>query len=370
MNNDVLGDLIAEAALCAFSKLTCKSGKPSIRSNGVQEWTVMASVVAIMDNETIEPLTIATGVKVMPNRVRAFSQGFIVHDMHAEILALRLFNFFLLHECAKESSIWVEQGGSNAKYRLKPSVKLALFVTEPPCGDCSMEYLASSLDSNEPWTEQAELFLNDQFHRGRNNFDRVGVVRTKPGRPDSLISYSKSCSDKLCLKQLTGICNTTTALIFDPIYLDYLVVNGVKTKNFERCFINRLSGIEPRVHHLKLLHYTNDGYEYHKAQDKEPSPVSLLYIVPSQFVQVLNNGIKNGAAAAKNKTPKAGTESIICNQSFITAFNKLISTPSTIASPTYLQLKRSQVNRERLKNIGKTTLQNWKPTDDDEFSII
>ena len=107
MNHSSLADRISEVIVNNFNGLNIKSGKPTVRSNGVQEWTVLAGLVALIydTNDTEEPeiypITIATGVKALPNRFRDFSEGAMVHDLHAEILAIRLFNWFLLDECSK-----------------------------------------------------------------------------------------------------------------------------------------------------------------------------------------------------------------------------------------------------------------------------
>ena len=352
MNNG-LGNHIATAVIKQFNDLNLKSGKPATRSNGVTEWTVLASVVAIDDNRIV-PITLATGVKVLPDKVRSYSQGGVVHDMHAEVLALRLFNYFLLEEAMNPQSSWIER-----RHKLKfKDVKLALFVSEPPCGDASMNYLSSSLESNEAWASSR----TGSFVRGRNNFDQLGVVRTKPGRTDSLISYSKSCSDKLCLKQLTGICNAATAHIFEPIYLDYLVVNKVGVADFDRCFKSRFQ--TEHVHYLELLPYDTDAYEFHKADDKEPCPLSLLYVVPLNVHQVLNNGVKNGAFV-KNRAPKPGGESIISNNSFM----KMLCRLCQIDQPTYNLFKMADTERQALKCLGQKLLRNWRHTSIDNFDL-
>ncbi|KAI5955961.1 hypothetical protein KGF57_003446 [Candida theae] len=351
-----LGSDIATAVITEFNKLNAKSGKPTTRSNGVKEWTVLAGVVAITSDSKITPITLATGVKVLPDKVRSYSNGKVVHDMHAEILALRLFNYFLLEEASNLPSAWVERYHNQVRFR--KDAKLALFVSEPPCGDVSMNYLSSLLESNDSWTSSS----TEGFYRGRNHFDQLGVVRTKPGRTDSLISYSKSCSDKLCLKQLTGICNAATSHIFEPIYLEYLVVNNVDTADFDRCFKNRFQ--TENGHYLKLLKYKTKAYEFHKSDEKEPSPLSLLYIVPHNLLQVLNNGVKNGAFI-KNKAPKPGGESIISNKSFLQKLTRICK----VNESRYSQFKAFHNTRQAIKQEGRDLLQNWRPTSIDDFDL-
>lgn len=351
--NHELGNSIASNVIDTFNGLTIKSGKPVVRSNGVEEWTVLASVVAIVNNN-IMPITLATGVKTLPNKVRSYSNGLMVHDMHAEILALRLFNYYLLE---KDCPL-VEYLEDTRK--LKCDVKLALFISEPPCGDASMSYISSSLTDNEPWTPRKKQKLN----RGRNNFGELGVVRTKPGRSDSLISYSKSCSDKLCLKQLVGICNATTSTLFrDNIFLDYLVTKNLSFEDFHRCFRTRFD-LRNATHPLQLLAYNCDGYGFTKSEKKSPSPLCLLHIVPLKVIQVLNNGVKNGSFI-KDKPPKKGGESIICNQHFMRKLKQI----RDVDYPDYLTFKHSNKERLALKRMGKEKLKDWVLSNADNFLL-
>lgn len=374
MGNE-LGNNIAKCVIEEFNRLNLKSGKPVTRSNGIKEWTVLASVVALVEEEII-PITLSTGVKALPDKTRTYSHGLMVHDMHAEILSLRLFNWYLLDECTKlrsnpsdKSSILLESEGDY--FKLKPGIKLALFISEPPCGDGSMQYLSSTLEDNKPWedvpNEPPKKIQKQDVHRGRSNFDKLGIVRTKPGRSDSLITLSKSCSDKLCLRQLIGITNAVTSSLFkEEIYLDYIVVKGMHSEDFQRCFISRFK--LPGAHHLKLIEYDSDEYEYHKpnaGQNMVPAPLSLLCVLPTKMVQVLNNGVKNGSFV-KNKPPRAGGESIICKRSLVGKLKELKS----LECKDYNELKSSNKKRESLKTIGKETLSNWVSTSSDNFEIL
>ncbi|RLV92812.1 hypothetical protein JA1_002933 [Spathaspora sp. JA1] len=381
-----LGNKIAKKVTKSFNDLKIKSGKPTQRSNGVKEWTILASIVALIkkdddDDYDIYPITLSTGVKALPNKARTYSQGLIVHDMHAEILSLRLFNWYLLDEVEKLTtdlqyiSKLIES--ANGTFKLKSNVKLALFVTEPPCGDASMIYLTTNTTDNKPWKQDIEedvprkkQKIQSDIQRGRNNFDKLGIVRTKPGRSDSLITLSKSCSDKLCLRQLTGICNSVTSNLFrqNPIYLDYLVVKNINQDDFTRCFHTRFD--TPLAKYLDLIRYDADiEYDYGKPDSEEnkevsPSQLSLLYVIPKNIVQVLNNGVKNGAFV-KNKPPKKGGESFICNQSFLRKFKSI----EPMDFKSYIEFKRSNIEREQQKELGKQILGNWVSTDDDNFTF-
>ncbi len=51
---------------------------------------------------------------------------------------------------------------------------------------------------------------------GRSYFSHLGLVRRKPSRPDAPPTLSKSCSDKLALKQSTSLLSSLTSLLISP----------------------------------------------------------------------------------------------------------------------------------------------------------
>lgn len=392
--HSLLADRISKVVIDKFNGLNIKSGKPTVRSNGVQEWTVLAGLVALISTNDqqepeIYPISLATGVKALPNRVREYSEGSIVHDLHAEILAIRLFNWYLLDECFKVSakdteytSKIIEKSQNNrSQFKLKDNINLALLVTEPPCGDASISYLTETLEDKEPWKDEAansskrqKLNSDLPVTRGRTNFDKLGIVRTKPGRSDSVITLSKSCSDKLCLKQLIGVTNAITSLLFpDSIYLSYLVLpkHKFKEEDINRCFnlrfTHKLEG-QMNIHPLKVIGYSKDDYPFHKPKinfPEVPSQLSLLHIIPSKYTQILNNGVKNGAFV-KNKRPKTNGESIICNKQVYKKAQSLLDQ----GVATYTNLKNSNTRRQELKMKGRETLNYWVSTDVDDFDLL
>lgn len=61
---------------------------------------------------------------------------------------------------------------------------------------------------------------------GRGYFSQLGVVRRKPARGDAPPTLSKSCSDKLALKQCTSLLSSLASLLVCPegVYLRTLVL--------------------------------------------------------------------------------------------------------------------------------------------------
>lgn len=53
---------------------------------------------------------------------------------------------------------------------------------------------------------------------GRAYFSQLGIVRRKPARGDAPPTLSKSCSDKLALKQCTSLLSSLTSLFIEPTH--------------------------------------------------------------------------------------------------------------------------------------------------------
>ena len=85
--------------------------------------------------------------------------------------------------------------------------------------------------------------------RGRSYFSHLGHLRTKPGRPDSPPTHSKSCSDKLTTKQLTSLLLTPTSYIIAPspnAYISTLILPASEydPTGCDRAFSSRLANVE------------------------------------------------------------------------------------------------------------------------------
>src|SRR5579871_3827988 len=180
---------------------------------------------------------ISTGMKFLPKSNISNANGIVLHDCHAEIVALRAFNRFLLDECALlaqnslATSLFVEYRDVNQvnekspqPFTIKDNVSIHMYCSEAPCGDASMELVMQAQEDATPWElpqlpqGHSEGVLNSSAAemKGRGHFSELGIVRRKPGkfnpsclcttltnflaRSDAPLSLSKSCSDKLTLK--------------------------------------------------------------------------------------------------------------------------------------------------------------------------
>ncbi|KAI1610616.1 hypothetical protein EDD36DRAFT_421690 [Exophiala viscosa] len=213
---------IAHLALSTFDALPPRC-KPRRLEDGRREWTPMAAVVLATGDgpADLTCASLATGTKCLAASALPKCRGLVLHDSHAEVLALRGINHWLLREVQailanpayqspfleaafETGSANNHQHESQAPFRLKSQVSVHFFTTEAPCGDASMEILMESLPTGEaqPWpTDHPDITAL----QGRGHFSMLGYVRRKPARADAEPSLSKSCTDKLSVKQFTSI---------------------------------------------------------------------------------------------------------------------------------------------------------------------
>ncbi|KAL7918856.1 adenosine deaminase/editase [Trichoderma austrokoningii] len=234
-------NLIARAVISQFEKLPSKR-KPCVRDNGLHEWVPLSGIVAERDGN-LTCLALATGMKCLPASKLAEANGVAIHDWHAEVLAIRTLNRFLLDEC--QNIVDASHGGSEAilqrnekdegytrPFRVKDDVKLHMYCSEAPCGDASMELIMGAQEDDSPWqlpsisTDTQSVLGAERALPGRAYFSQLGIVRRKPARGDALPTLSKSCSDKIALKQCTSLLSSLTSLLVHPAnaYIDTLVL--------------------------------------------------------------------------------------------------------------------------------------------------
>ena len=92
-----------------------------------------------------------TGIKCLPASKVQMANGNAIHDWHAEVLAMRAFNHFLLTECRAlaenpDYGSFVLQPGSGVRpFEVRDGVKLYLYASEAPCTLVSSLHLSFSL---------------------------------------------------------------------------------------------------------------------------------------------------------------------------------------------------------------------------------
>lgn len=369
MNMLTFADQVAETVIKGYNELSSK-GKPCIRSNGVKEWTVLAGMVAIDDVAgEFRLLSIGTGLKATPDVELIRSQGRIVHDCHAEIVCLRAFNALLLKEFQNvkggRDSFLVEQKAGEY-FKIKEKWNFAMYISKIPCGDAIMGALVDANDAEifdyyELDDDYAKKqYIDPEIHsiiRGRANYALRSVVRTKPGRADSNITLSKSCSDKLTMKQLTSLCNSLTwCLLNTPVYLNFVILpkryeNQVKRIN--ETFSGRL---KDRNSHNFEIQFCNIPFPDDKhTESQQPCLSSCLCLFSSigKHSEIILNGVKLGFYVKGNKPLRKNCQSCISRYALWNEFKKIKTVPPEI---DYLSFKSSLVDRINIVTKAKKEL--------------
>jgi tRNA-specific adenosine deaminase 1 len=308
-------DQIAALVHDEFRKLPAKR-KPTVRDNGIHEWVPLSGIVAkgvgpfhsslthqmlilhFQGPNGLKCLSLATGMKCLPASKLSESNGVAIHDWHAEILALRSFNHFVLHECQRlaadetATSEFIRRRTSEQfspqalrlegnpwhgqPFAWQPNVTLHMYCSEAPCGDASMELIMAAQDDACPWDIPPSLTTTSPSTAdpsntaagpltttlpGRAYFSHLGIVRRKPARGDAPPSLSKSCSDKIALKQCTSLLSSLSTLLVSPagVYLSTLILPKPQfsEKACERCF-----SPEGRMRPVAGRRWDGGGYEF------------------------------------------------------------------------------------------------------------
>ncbi|KAF2275453.1 uncharacterized protein EI97DRAFT_434293 [Westerdykella ornata] len=284
----------------------------------------------------LECVSLGTGMKCLPSSKVPHAHGNILHDWHAEVLAIRAFNRFLLEEClavlrpphtpSPYLSHRDPQTAAAADFQafsIREDVQIHMYCSEAPCGDASMELVMDAQEDATPWTSAPESVpgLPDleaissaevTVLRGRSHFGHLGAVRLKPSRPDAPPTLSKSCTDKIALTQCTSLLSSLTSLLMSPrnAYLTSLVlpqsqyVESACIRAFSRS--GRMSRISPDMEkrwsggyafHPFSVHATCREFKHSRrsvAPSEKPIPCNLSALSTPHFQESLIGGVLQG----------------------------------------------------------------------------
>lgn len=400
---------VAKLVLHAFERLPAKA-KPRIYENGHREWTILSGIVLSRPVTESVCVSLGTGLRCLPSVKLPVAHGTCLHDWHAEIVAIRTFNIFLLRECMSlaqcaqtpdnlhEDSDWIRHRTADEvtlsdpqPFAIKNDVNIDMYCSEAPCGDASMELVMQAQDDPTPWSDLDEV---EGLLNGRGYFSNLGVVRRKPARADAPVTNSKSCSDKLALKQCTSLLSSLTSLMIHPghAYLASLVlpVDQYVSTSIDRCFAasGRLASLQkdPDLMDNWWGGYRFRPFEVHQtAEDfkfKRPTSKSLPTSTGSNItavwtpniLEVLISGTKSGSkqfsSRGRSQISRAGMWET-CLQ-FIEAGGSSYVRDSLMKG-TYADIKATAIMKARrvVKADAKAkAFHGWTQNPgDDDFSI-
>lgn len=260
-----------------------------------------------------------------------------------------------------------------------------------------MELTMAAQDDDTPWALRPESPDKDisiatdleMPLKGRGYFSELGIVRRKPSRPDAPPTLSKSCSDKLALKQCTSLLSSLVSLLISPDNA-YLRSLTLPEPQYSVSGCGRAFGPRGRMMPHQSQRW-DGGYKYHPFQirttksefefSRRSGSSSTEKLVPSNLAaawtphgeETLIGGVLQGR---KQFDPKGA--SMICKRNMwklALDVGVMIAVPTIIhalSSDSYEQLKKSDLlNSRRIvkKEVKEEALQGWAPNCGDDFSI-
>ncbi|KAJ3021883.1 tRNA-specific adenosine deaminase 1 [Thoreauomyces humboldtii] len=348
-------DDIAEAVIRQFARLP-KQGKPVVRNGSRPEWTILAGIVkrteqvGSSEKATLECVALGSGLKCL-NPSQLPEDGGAVHDSHAEVICRRSFMRFMYAELEKAlaldtSSILErlpDKEGGAPRYAVAPGVSFHLYVSQAPCGDASTAALVTLQTPDERQINESTKRRHDELHssvadlpgtkraksadeeaapsvpsdrsvpsfrRGRDGYDVLGVLRTKPGRIDAETTTSMSCSDKIAKWAVLGACGALLSAFLEPVYLMSVVVGDLFDQEaLQRALCQRIAGVTDLALPYRLtpprISHTTVPFELNQTTLRQawpnvklvPSDASVAWYKASGVNgEALASGRKQGAA--------------------------------------------------------------------------
>ncbi|KAI9497150.1 hypothetical protein BDB00DRAFT_17660 [Zychaea mexicana] len=140
-------DQLARKSIECFKRLP-KSGKPTRHENEKAEWTVLACILEVYarsaEEYSIQVVSLGTGLKCLPYS-KLCKQGQMVHDSHAEVIAKRGFQRYVLDQIIRVGRTSQEQQEEGpfcvtdaGRVILKSGYSFHMYISQSPCKSLSL----------------------------------------------------------------------------------------------------------------------------------------------------------------------------------------------------------------------------------------
>lgn len=256
-----------------------------------------------------------------------------------------------------------------------------------------MELTISSQSDATPWTASTSS-APPALLRGRGYFASLGAVRTKPGRADSPPTLSKSCSDKLALRQSVSTLLSPLSLVVAPenAYLASVVLHeGVYSPGAcARAFgeTGRMGALQGRDwgggyrFQPFSVRTTDVEFEFSKAAVKAKakpavgSNVSAVW-VRGRGAETLIGGVLQGrkqfsGVRAASMVCKARMWKAVSGVAALAALAGVRAVQMVVDAAVYGDLKEGagMASRNRAKAETRVALGGWARNGGDDFGMV
>ena len=226
-----------------------------------------------------------------------------------------------------------------------------------------MELTMSAQEDPTPWTTPLSSATSDAPSLpGRENFAQLGIVRRKPSRPDAPPSLSKSCSDKLTLRQATSLLSSLSSLLISPrrAYLAAIVVPGssfVPTA-LSRCF-GRTASVRDELERggygygeMEFL-TTSLDFEFSRGDGTGVAPCNVSAV----WTPSLDEGLVGGVLQGKKAFQERGASAVSRRRMWrlarevagLLADDRWAAVGDALGKGSYGEVKEGELLRERRK---------------------
>ncbi|NXP48294.1 ADAT1 deaminase, partial [Heliornis fulica] len=154
-----------------------------------------------------EVVAMGTGTKCIgQNKMR--KAGDILNDSHAEIVAKRSFQRYLLHQMwlaasHQQCSIFIP-GTETGKWRLKPNIVFVFFCSHTPCGDASIIPITEPENQlSKPVTQNDAAGQSSECDNNHNNLELEDKRKLEKASSKHVIKRLKTDDDG-CFSVITG----------------------------------------------------------------------------------------------------------------------------------------------------------------------